>query len=103
MGPMPDVEIRNNESEHRYEAFVEDARAGFADYRLTQDTIVFTHTEVDDDFEGDGVGSALARGALDDVRREGSRRVEPRCAFIKAWIDDHPDYADLVRGPATKV
>ncbi len=98
---MADVVIRDNESEHRYEAFVDGARAGFAEYRLTRDTIVFTHTEVDDAFEGRGVGSALARGALDDVRRHGSRRVKPLCPFIKAWIEKHPDYADLVRGPDT--
>jgi len=97
---MADVEIKNNESEHRFEAFVDGEQAGFAAYRLTQDTIVFTHTEVDEEFEGHGVGSALARGALDHVRREGSRRVRPLCRFIKSWIDHHPDYADLVRGPA---
>ena len=59
---------------------------------------MFTHTEVDDRFEGQGVGSALARFALDDVRAEGTRRVVPRCPFIKGWIDKHPDYADLTRG-----
>ena len=99
---MADVEIRNNPSENRYEAYLDGEQAGFAAYRLTQDTIVFTHTEVDDELEGHGVGSALARAALDDVRRDGTRRVEPLCPFIKAWIDGHRDYADLVRDPATK-
>lgn len=98
---MADVQIRNNESENRYEVFVDGAQAGFAAYRLTQGTIVFTHTEVDDAFEGQGIGSALARGALDDVRRDGTRRVKPLCPFIASWIENHPDYADLVRGRAT--
>ena len=99
---MADVEIRNNEGEHRYEAYVDGEQAGFAAYRLTGDTIVFTHTEVDDRFEGQGVGSTLARGALDDVRANSSRRVQPLCPFIRSWIDEHPDYADLVRVPAAK-
>ena len=97
---MAEVEIRSNEAEHRYEAYVGEELAGFAAYRLDGDTIVFTHTEVDDEFEGQGVASTLARGALDDVRANSSRRVQPRCQFIKSWIDDHDDYADLVRRPA---
>ena len=60
--------------------------------------MIFTHTEVDPKFEGKGVGSALARFALDDVRAAGTRRVLPLCPFIKGWIGKHPDYADLVRG-----
>ena len=37
---MADVESRNNGGEHRYEAYVDGAQAGFAAYRLTGDTIV---------------------------------------------------------------
>jgi uncharacterized protein len=39
----------------------------FAEYQLTNDLIVFTHTAVDAAYEGQGIGSALARAALDDV------------------------------------
>jgi len=95
---MADVEIEHNESEQRYEASVDGKPAGFAAYQLTDLLVVFTHTEVDDAFEGQGVGSALARGALDDVRRRGSRKVLPLCPFIKSWIEKHPDYQDLVYG-----
>ena len=42
------------------------------------------------------MGSTLARVALDEVRADGTRTVRPLCPFIKAWIDKHPDYADLV-------
>jgi uncharacterized protein len=50
-----------------------------------------------DQFEGHGVGSALARSALDEVRAKGERDVVPVCPFIHGWIDDHPEYGDLVR------
>ena len=95
-GAMTDVEIRHEESESRYAAYVDGVLAGGAYYELDDHRIVFTHTEVDDAFEGKGVGSALARGALDDVREHSSRRVVPRCPFIKGWIERHPDYDDLV-------
>jgi uncharacterized protein len=95
---MSDVETINNSEDARYEAYLDGELAGVAVYVLQgTDSIIFTHTEVDPAFEGKGVGSALARFALDDVRREGTRRVVPRCPFIKGWIDKHPDYQDLVR------
>jgi predicted GNAT family acetyltransferase len=97
MGDMTEVQTRKNEAENRYEAHVDGELAGAAYYELDDDRIVFTHTEVDDKFEGHGVGSALAKFALDDVRAEGARRVVPRCSFIKAWIEKHPEYDDLVR------
>lgn len=59
--------------------------------------ISFTHTAVPDAFEGQGVGSALARTALDQARADGLAVVAP-CSFIAGWIDRHPAYADLVRG-----
>ncbi|HRC41294.1 MAG: GNAT family N-acetyltransferase [Nostocoides sp.] len=91
-------EITNNEAEHRYEARIDGALAGFAEYQLTDELIVFTHTEVDPAFEGRGVGGALARFALDDVREQGTRKVMPLCPFIKAWIGKHRDYVPLVYG-----
>jgi predicted GNAT family acetyltransferase len=93
---MAEVKTKHNEAESRYEAYVDGELAGVAYYDLDEKRIVFTHTEVDDAYEGHGVGSTLARAALDDVRAEGDRRVVPRCPFIKEWIDRHPDYEDLV-------
>ena len=92
---MSDVTVTNNPQENRYEATVDGALAGFAEYQLTDELVVMTHTEVDRAFEGRGVGGALARFALDDIRRHGTRKVLPICPFIKVWIVKHPDYADL--------
>lgn len=97
MSETSQVETSHNPGESRYEAHLDGELAGFAEYVLEgEQLIAFTHTEVDDRFEGRGVGSALARAALDDVRRDGTRRVLPRCPFIRGWIEKHPDYADLV-------
>jgi uncharacterized protein len=82
----------------RYEVRNGDRVLGLAAYRRQGDTVVFTHTEVDPEQEGGGVGGTLARGALDDVRSRGLRAV-PQCPFIRGWIERHPDYADLVDAP----
>jgi predicted GNAT family acetyltransferase len=94
--PMATIETRDNAAASRYEAYVDGELAGFAEYTLSIGTITFTHTEVMDAFEGQGIGSALARFAIDDVRAEGGRRVKPVCPFFAEWISRHPDYQDLV-------
>lgn len=91
-----DLELRDVPERSRYEARIAGQDAvGIAAYRLDGDTITFTHTEVPEELEGHGVGSALARFALDDARRRGLA-VIPRCAFMASYIERHPAYADLV-------
>ncbi len=92
------VDMIRNDDAARYEAWIDGEVAGFAQFQLTDELIVFTHTEVDSAYEGQGVGSALAKFALDDVRAGGTREVLPLCPFIKAWIGRHPDYVSLVYG-----
>ena len=43
-----------------------------------------------------GVGSRLIRAALDSARDQGLR-VVPQCPFVRAFIERHPEYRDLVR------
>jgi len=95
-GAMADVDIRNNPEQNRYEAWLGDELAGYAEYELRDESIVFVHTVVEDQYEGEGVGSTLARGALDDVRRDGELEVVVQCPFIKEWISRHSDYEHLL-------
>ncbi|QBI54014.1 GNAT family N-acetyltransferase [Streptomonospora litoralis] len=92
-----DIEVADAPERNRYEARTGDGAgvAGYVDYRMADGRAVLTHTEVDSAYEGQGVGGALVRGALDDVRDRGLS-VDPVCPFVKGWIDRHPDYADLV-------
>jgi predicted GNAT family acetyltransferase len=73
---------------------------GFAAYTLDGTTVVFIHTEVEPEHEGQGVASRLVQGALDLVRARGAD-VVALCPYTKAWIAKHPDYQDLVRVPHT--
>lgn len=91
------VVVSNNVEDRQYEAHARDRLAGFAEYQLTDELVVFIHTEVDPAFEGRGVGSALARFALDDVAR-GSRKALVVCPFINAWMAKHPEYERLRYG-----
>jgi hypothetical protein len=89
------IDVRNQPEQSRYAVFLDDELAGFAAYQETGSQISMTHTEVDSRFEGKGIGSGLARGALDDVR---SRELSllPHCSFISGYIKRHDEYLDLV-------
>jgi predicted GNAT family acetyltransferase len=86
--------VRDNPARHRYELEV-DGHVAFAEYRLATGVITFIHTEVPKELGGKGVGSTLARGALEDVRRRGLR-VVAQCPFIKGFMDKHAEFNDLL-------
>ena len=93
---MTELTVVDVPSGHRYEIRRPDGVVvGTAYYELQAGVVAFVHTEVDPAYEGQGVGGALARGALDVVRSRGAR-VRPLCPFMRGWIDRHPDYGDLV-------
>ncbi len=100
---MSDVTVTRNEDAKRWEARIDGKLAGFAEYQTAPDLVVFTHTEVEPAFEGQGVGGALARHALEEVRAQGNTKVLPICPFIKGWIHRHPEeYGDLLYGVRKK-
>jgi predicted GNAT family acetyltransferase len=89
------VTVADNPMESRYEAQIDGVLVGVSQYELTADTIVFLHTVVRQENEGQGVGGAIARFALDDARARGLQ-VRPLCPYIRAWLARHPEYGDLI-------
>ena len=88
----------------RYEARVEGESkvVGVAQYIRTTELIAFVHTEVSPEYEGRGVGAALARAALDEARAA-NLLVLPTCPFFAGWIARHPEYQDLVYQSRSRV
>jgi len=84
-----------NAAEQRYEIHVDGILAGFSKVREDDEIATFTHTEVFDRFEGQGLASELVNGALDDVRVRG-KKVVATCVYVARFVDKHPDYADLL-------
>lgn len=87
--------VRRDDEAGRYEITVDDQLAGFVTFRLDGDVITFVHTETESEFQGHGAASTLVREALDDVRARGLR-VIPRCPYVRSFLDDHPEYQDLL-------
>ncbi len=91
----PAVEVTDNPGANQYEARVDGALAGVAQYIRSEGLIAFVHTEVQPQFEGRGVAGALARTSLDAARAAGTP-VLAACPFYAGWIDRHPAYQDLL-------
>jgi predicted GNAT family acetyltransferase len=88
--------VVHNAEEHRYEILVDGTLAGFTKVKEGDgEIVVFPHTEVFPQFEGQGLGSQLVAGALDDVRVRG-KRIIAECAYVAHFVEKHPDYADLL-------
>ena len=68
---------------------------GFTQAFEDGDVVTFPHTEVFDEFEGQGLASELVTGALDDIRAQG-KKVVATCPYVARFIEKHPDYADLL-------
>jgi predicted GNAT family acetyltransferase len=89
------IEIADNAEGHRYEIRSDGELAGFLTYRSQLELIELVHTEIDEEFEGRGLGSQLISFALDDARERGLA-VLPLCPFVNDYIQRHRQYVDLV-------
>lgn len=92
--PALDLVVTENPEMSRFEITV-GGQTAFVEYRRKADRINLVHTIVPPALEGKGIGSALAKHSLEFARKN-SLRVIPSCPFIAAYIESHPQYADLV-------
>lgn len=89
--------VVNNRERSRYELHKDGSVIGFADYIVDGGRVIFPHTVIDPSQRGQGFGAVLVRQALDDVRSQGKRAVAS-CWYVAQFIDEHPDYKDLLEG-----
>lgn len=89
------VEVVDNTAECQFEARDEDIVVGVIKYIREDDTVTFTHTLVPTEYEGRGIGSALAKFALQHAR-QAHDQVVPRCPFVQAYLQRHPEERDLI-------
>jgi predicted GNAT family acetyltransferase len=87
------MQVTDNPAQHRYELSL-DGHTAFASYRRDGDVLLVYHTEVPREFESRGIGSALVKAMLELARAEGLK-VKPLCSFVSAYMQRHPEFADL--------
>ncbi|MGY1683251.1 GNAT family N-acetyltransferase [Geodermatophilus sp. SYSU D01176] len=79
----------------RFEIRLGDRVVGLASYHVENGSMALPHTEVDPSVGGRGIGSALVAGVLAAARERGLT-VLPYCSFVRHYIQQHPEYVDLV-------
>lgn len=89
------TDVTDNQAQHRFELAV-DGHIATSQYSLEDGAIAFMHTEVPEALAGKGIGSKLVKGALDQARKRGLK-VVALCPFVKAYVEKHAEYADLLR------
>jgi uncharacterized protein len=91
---MPEQVIRDDERS-RYELVIDGDIVGIADFVLDGATMVLPHTEINPRQRGRGLGAVLVKGVLDDARAR-SLDVVPTCWYVREYIEQHPEDADLL-------
>ncbi len=88
--------VVRNEELSRFEIYLDNELAGFAEFRMRGNTIVFPHTEIDPKFGGKGLGSSLIEYALNEALSK-NYQVAPYCPFVSKFIGKHSEkYLHLV-------
>jgi predicted GNAT family acetyltransferase len=93
--PAVNLVVKDNTVEDRFELFANGMPAGVLAYRMEGEKYALVHTEVDPEFEGRGMGSALISRTLDQIRATG-HAIVPICPFVSSFLQGHPEYLDLV-------
>jgi hypothetical protein len=85
---------------HRFEARLgeDGVLAALVSYERSETWVALLHTEVQEGFEGQGVGSRLVHWICDEARR-GGFAIIPRCAFVVRWLERHPEQHDILSHP----
>jgi uncharacterized protein len=91
---MENLKVTDNKEKNRFEIALEGGANGFIDYSEQNNVMAMTHTEIPPEFEGEGIGSRLVKGALEIVKNE-NKRVRPLCPFVAVYIERHPEYKAL--------
>ncbi|HUD86600.1 MAG TPA: GNAT family N-acetyltransferase [Xanthobacteraceae bacterium] len=86
--------IRDNTALSRFELDADGVTA-FMTYRIAGNVITLIHTETPVEARDHGIASQLIKGVLETVRARGLKIV-PRCTFVRAYLDKHPEFRDLV-------
>jgi uncharacterized protein len=88
-------DVKDNPVQSRYELDLSGGETAFASYRSTPGVLTIYYTEVPAHLRGQGIGSVLVRGALQDIRAKGWK-VVARCGFAAAVIRNNPESLDLL-------
>jgi hypothetical protein len=81
----------------RYTISVEGKQVGQAEFLDRDGRRVFTHTEVDKNYEGRGLATILIGEALKQTRDAGMPIVA-KCQMVAHYVSTHDEFKDVAQG-----
>lgn len=95
------TDIILNDEAHRYELPIGQESA-VVTFNLSGQNLMITETLVPEALEGQGIASRLAKHVIGDARDRGLL-ILPVCPFFSAWLQKHPEHADVVHPTYRKI
>ncbi|WP_185151671.1 GNAT family N-acetyltransferase [Chryseobacterium sp. SN22] len=93
---MIEIQHTNDEKRGNFEAFMDGTHAGLMTYTWAgEDRFIIDHTEVDDAYNGKGVGKEMLYAAVDFARKKG-KTIIPLCPFAKATFQKEEEIQDVL-------
>lgn len=89
------IEIRNDQADGKFEAWLGDQLVGVVVYERNGQRYLLTHAAVLPEYQHHGIGNRLIGGVLQTIRDEGATATII-CPSVRTFVDHHPDYADVV-------
>jgi len=91
-----EIQQINRESKGFFKAVSDGKEAGRMTYsRAGNHKFIIDHTEVNAEFNGQGVGKKMVLAAV-DYARENSLKIIPLCPFAKAMFDKNSEIRDVL-------
>jgi len=91
-----EIKQQNNEKNGMFEAFIDGRHAGEMTYTWAgEDKFIIDHTDVEEAYNGLGVGMNLLNAVVDFARKE-NKKVIPLCPFASAMFKKHTELQEVL-------
>lgn len=87
--------VKHLPSQNRFILEKNGDQVGLTDYTLHGNSMHITHTEIDPQLRGRGLGDEMVQGVMDQMRTESAYRIVAECPFVIDWLESHPEYDEL--------
>ena len=91
-----DKTLTHDSDDDRYSLRIDGELASAVDYRVSGNSISFTHTFTDPHRRGQGLAGEIVEFAVNDVEATTNYRIVPMCWYVGQWFDEHPERAELL-------
>ena len=88
--------INIEQNDKTFDLFYDAEKAGFLEYNKNKEGILeITHTEVDPEFGGKGLGTELVKAAVAEAQKN-NLKILSLCPYAKKVIEKTPAFKDLL-------